>query len=43
MYFAQYAEDLFMGQKSRKRKSGAINVTSCICGIKWKEGFDNDL
>ena len=36
-YFTQYAEELFGAQKTRKRKEGAVNATSCICGIKWKE------
>ena len=43
MYFAQYAEELFMAQKSRKRKDGAINATSSIRGIKWKEDFNHDI
>ncbi len=42
-YFKRFAEEMYSGKKDRKRKEGEENAKSCICGIKWKEDFNNDL
>ena len=42
-YFKRYAEEMYNGRKERKRKGNEENAKSCICGIKWKEDFNNDL
>ena len=36
-YFRRFTEEIYFGQKDRKRKEGEENAKSCICGIKWKE------
>lgn len=36
-YFKSFAEEIHGGRKDRKRMEGAVNATSCICGISWKQ------
>lgn len=42
-YFQQYVSEIFDSKKSRKRRPGATNPTSCIIGISFKEEDNNDV
>lgn len=41
--FQQYVSKIYGAKKSRKRRPGATNPTSCIIGISFKEEDNNDI
>ncbi len=42
-YFNEYAEELYDGKKSRKRKNGSVNALSCVLGISFIEEGQNEV